>query len=53
LARTSVRTRPKAWFQVIYNIDLHNPNSFFVMQSFAINDEDVLYVANSGATELQ
>jgi polysaccharide export outer membrane protein len=24
-----------------------------VMQSFAINDKDVLYVSNAGATELQ
>ncbi len=38
---------------MIYNIDLRNPNSFFVMQSFAINDKDVLYVSNAGAPELQ
>ena len=38
---------------MIYNIDLRNPNSFFVMQSFAINDKDVMYVSNAGATELQ
>jgi polysaccharide biosynthesis/export protein len=38
---------------VIYSVDLRNPNSFFVMQSFAINDKDVLYVSNAPAAELQ
>jgi len=46
-------TTPEGLVPVIYNIDLRNPNSFFVMQSFAINDKDVLYVSNAGATELQ
>jgi len=44
---------PEGLVPVIYNVDLRNPNSFFVMQSFAINDKDVLYVSNAGATELQ
>ena len=44
---------PEGMVPVIYNVDLRNPNSFFVMQSFAINDKDVLYVSNAGATELQ
>jgi polysaccharide biosynthesis/export protein len=38
---------------VIYSVDLRKPNSFFVMQSFAINDKDVLYVSNAPAAELQ
>ena len=38
---------------VVYRIDLKNPNSFFVMQGFAINDKDLLYVSNAPAAELQ
>ena len=38
---------------VIYSVDLKDPNSFFLMQSFAINDKDVLYVSNAPAAELQ
>ncbi len=38
---------------VIYSIDLKDPNSFFLMQSFAINDRDVMYVSNAPAAELQ
>ncbi len=44
---------PEGLVPVIYSIDLRNPNSFFVMQSFAINDKDVLYVSNAPAVELQ
>jgi polysaccharide export outer membrane protein len=51
--RQPAATTPEGLVPVIYNIDLRNPNSFFVMQSFAINDKDVLYVSNAGATELQ
>lgn len=46
-------TTPEGLVPVIYNVDLRNPSSFFVIQSFAINDRDVLYVSNAGATELQ
>jgi len=38
---------------VVYRIDLKNPNSFFVMQGFAINDKDLLYVSNAPTAELQ
>ena len=38
---------------VVYRIDLKNPNSFFVMQGFAINNKDLLYVSNAPAAELQ
>ena len=38
---------------VVYRIDLRNPASFFVMQSFAINNKDILYVSNAPAAELQ
>lgn len=51
--RKPVATTPEGLVPVIYNVDLRNPSSFFVMQNFAINDQDVLYVSNAGATELQ
>lgn len=44
---------PEGMVPVIYSIDLRNPSSFFVMQSFAVNDKDVLYVSNAPAAELQ
>ena len=48
-----VATTPEGLVPVIYNFDLRNPNSFFVMQSFAINDKDVLFVSNAPQAELQ
>ncbi len=44
---------PEGLVPVVYRIDLRNPSSFFVMQSFAINNKDVLYVSNAPAAELQ
>jgi polysaccharide export outer membrane protein len=38
---------------VVYRFDLNNPSSFFVMQSFGINNRDVLYVSNAPSAELQ
>jgi polysaccharide biosynthesis/export protein len=38
---------------VVYRVDLRNPASFFVMQTFAIHDGDVLYVSNAPAADLQ
>lgn len=51
--RRPVATTPEGLVPVVYRVDLRNPNSFFVMQSFAINHKDVLYVSNAPATELQ
>jgi polysaccharide export outer membrane protein len=34
-------------------VDLQNPQTFFVAQSFPINNKDLLYIANSPAAELQ
>lgn len=48
-----VLTTPEGLVPVIYRIDLKNPSSFFVMQSFAMNNKDLLYVANAPAAELQ
>lgn len=38
---------------VIYSVNLREPSSFFVMQNFAVNDKDVIYVSNAPAAELQ
>jgi polysaccharide export outer membrane protein len=37
----------------VYRIDVTKPSSFFIMQSFPIEDRDVLYVSNAPANELQ
>lgn len=36
---------------VIYKLDLRNPNGFFWAQKFAMQNEDVVYVANSKSVE--
>jgi polysaccharide export outer membrane protein len=45
---SSVEKRP-----VIYRINLKDPRTFFVAQTFPMADDDVLYVANAPAAELQ
>ncbi len=51
--RQPAAATPEGLVPVVYRVDLRDPNSFFVMQSFAINDKDVLYVSNAPAAELQ
>lgn len=51
--RQPVSATPEGMVPVVYRVDLKNPSSFFVMQSFAINNKDILYVSNAPATELQ
>ena len=51
--RSPVVTTPDGLVPVVYRIDLRDPRSFFVMQSFPINNRDVLYVSNAPAAELQ
>ena len=51
--RKPVAATPEGMVPVVYRVDLRNPSSFFVMQSFAINNKDILYVSNAPATELQ
>ena len=48
-----VMTTPDGLVPVVYRFDLHNPASFFVMQSFPISNRDLLYVSNSPSSELQ
>ncbi len=51
--RQPVVATPEGKVPVIYRIDLKNPSSFFVMQSFAMNDKDLLYVSNAPITEVE
>jgi polysaccharide biosynthesis/export protein len=48
-----VMATPEGMVPVVFRIDLSNPSSFFVMQSFPIENRDVVYVANAPATEMQ
>jgi polysaccharide export outer membrane protein len=50
---TPPQTTPEGKVPVIYQVNLKDPASFFVAQSFPILNKDMLYVANSPATELQ
>lgn len=51
--RHPVAQTPDGQVPVIYRLDLSNPASFFVMQGFALNNKDLLYVSNAPAAELQ
>lgn len=51
--RQPVQTTPEGLVPVVYSVNLTDPSSFFVMQSFGMNDRDILYVANAPLAELQ
>jgi polysaccharide export outer membrane protein len=51
--RQPVMATPEGVVPVVFRIDLTNPSSFFLMQSFPIENRDVLYVSNAPVTELQ
>ncbi len=44
---------PEGKIPVIYRVNLKDPATFFVAQSFPIQNKDVLYVSNAPAAELQ
>jgi polysaccharide export outer membrane protein len=52
VAATARRT-PDGRIPVIYRVDLSNPATFFVAQSFPIRNKDVLYVSNAPLADLQ
>jgi polysaccharide biosynthesis/export protein len=52
LAATARRS-PDGRIPVIYRVDLSNPATFFVAQSFPIRNHDVLYVSNAPLADLQ
>jgi polysaccharide biosynthesis/export protein len=49
----AAETTPDGRVPVVYRVDLTDPRSFFLIQSFPINDKDVLYVSNAPTVELQ
>lgn len=51
--RQPVSATPDDMVPVIYRLDLKKPSSFFVMQSFGIQNKDIVYVSNAPAAELQ
>jgi polysaccharide export outer membrane protein len=53
LAGQTPTMTPEGKIPVIYRVNLKDPATFFVAQSFPIHHKDVLYVANAPAAELQ
>lgn len=51
--RKPVYATPEGLVPVVYQLNLRDPASFFVMQGFAMQDKDVLYVSNAPLSELQ
>jgi len=51
--REPVVSTPEGFVPVVYRFNLRDPSSFFLMQSFAVNNKDVLYVSTAPVTELQ
>ena len=47
------RRTPDGRIPVIYVVDLKNPASFFLAQSFPVRDKDVLYVSRAPLSDLQ
>jgi len=48
-----VRTTADGKVPVVYRINLRDPNSFFVAQSFMMDNKDLLYVSNAPIAEVQ
>lgn len=49
----TVATTPEGMVPVVYRVNLRDPATFFVAQSFPIKDKDLLYVSNAPAAEMQ
>lgn len=52
-ARNSVKTTPDGKIPVIYRINMKDPATFFVAQSFPIRNRDLLYVSNAPLADIQ
>jgi polysaccharide export outer membrane protein len=48
-----VRTTVDGKVPVVYRVNLRDPNSFFVAQSFMMDNKDLMYVSNAPIAELQ
>lgn len=51
--QSPVRTTADGKVPVVYRVNLRDPNSFFVAQSFMIDNKDLLYVSNAPIAEVQ
>ncbi|MDF0490977.1 polysaccharide export protein [Sphingomonas sp. H39-1-10] len=51
--RARARLTPDGKAPVIYRINMKDPASFFIVQSFPIRDKDVLYVSNAPLADIQ
>lgn len=52
LDERAVTTAEGSLVPVIYQLNLKQPNSFFLMQLFELRDEDMIYVANHPSAQL-
>lgn len=50
---SQAKATPDGRIPVIYQIDLRDPASFFIAQSFPIDNSDVIYISNAPASDLQ
>ncbi len=48
-----VTTTSEGMVPAVFRIDLSDPASFFAIQSFPIENRDILYVSNAPITEVQ
>ncbi len=51
--REGARLTPDGRMPVIYRINMKDPSSFFIAQSFPIRNKDVLYVSNAPLADIQ
>jgi polysaccharide biosynthesis/export protein len=51
--REPVKTTLEGMVPVVFRLDLSDPRSFFIMQSFPMKNRDVLYVSNAPINEIQ
>jgi polysaccharide export outer membrane protein len=51
--RATAQATPDGKIPVIYRINMKNPSTFFIAQSFPIRDKDVLYVSNAPLADFQ
>jgi polysaccharide export outer membrane protein len=52
-ARTTAAVTPDGKVPVIYRINMRDPATFFIAQSFPIRNKDVLYVSNAPLADFQ
>lgn len=52
-ARLGAPLTPEGKIPVIYRVDMSDPSTFFVMQTFPMRDKDIVYVSNAPLVDLQ